>query len=470
MDLTPFVDQLRRDLLTAADAGGEEARALAERLTAPLESSVRLALLSALSQAAEEITGQLAPGAVDVRLRGSDLGFAVTHPPAEPPAGPAADAARARGRRPRRRPGRGRHPAHHAAAARAAEGPRRRGGRAARRLGQHLARPGRRQRHRAPSPGRRPTPAAAAGPAARSTPAGPARPAPPAPAPPTPADRSGGTHPCPEEGAAMPTFDTPGPITARIEVVRRLGPRPRRRPARHRRHRPARATSAAPPTSPPPSRRGSTFADGRAASSARPAGRGCCSSASGPEIDVDVVLPDGLLARRPHDGRGRSPASGRLGAVRPGQQVRRPAPGPAPAACAPAPPAATSPPPPSTARPRRPPPTATSASARPPGRPGWTPATATSRVDRALASLDRHAPSTARCASARRSAARWCSRPPTARSRPACARGRRPGSTSHSGSGRIRNLLTETEGPEGADETVEIHARTSYGDILIRRA
>lgn len=38
------------------------------------------------------------------------------------------------------------------------------------------------------------------------------------------------------------------------------------------------------------------------------------------------------------------------------------------------------------------------------------------------------------------------------------------------GAGRVRNLLTEAEGPEGADETVEIHARTSYGDILIRRA
>jgi hypothetical protein len=92
MDLTPYVDQLRRDLLAAADAGGEDARALAERLTAPLESSVRLALLSALSQAAEELTGQLAPGAVDVRLRGSELGFAVTPPPAETPVGPAADA------------------------------------------------------------------------------------------------------------------------------------------------------------------------------------------------------------------------------------------------------------------------------------------------------------------------------------------------------------------------------------------
>lgn len=81
MDLTPYVEQLRRELLLAADAGGEEARALAERLTAPLDSSVRLALLSALSSAAEEITSQLAPGSVDVRLRGIDIGFVVTPPP-----------------------------------------------------------------------------------------------------------------------------------------------------------------------------------------------------------------------------------------------------------------------------------------------------------------------------------------------------------------------------------------------------
>jgi hypothetical protein len=93
MDLTPYVDQLRRDLLVAAEAGGEDARVLAERLTAPLESSVRLALLSALSQAAEELTGQLAPGAVDVRLRGGDLGFVVTPPPApEAPEVPASAA------------------------------------------------------------------------------------------------------------------------------------------------------------------------------------------------------------------------------------------------------------------------------------------------------------------------------------------------------------------------------------------
>lgn len=81
MDLTPFVEQLRRELTVAAEAGGDDARALAERLVAPLESSVRLALLSALSVAAEELTSQLAPGSVDVRLRGGDVGFAVTPPP-----------------------------------------------------------------------------------------------------------------------------------------------------------------------------------------------------------------------------------------------------------------------------------------------------------------------------------------------------------------------------------------------------
>ncbi|MGY1778783.1 hypothetical protein [Geodermatophilus sp. SYSU D01036] len=94
MDLTPFVEQLRRELVLAAAPGGEEARELAERLTAPLESSVRLALLSALSAAAEELTGQLAPGAVDVRLRGSEIGFVVTPPPAaaEPHDTPAPEA------------------------------------------------------------------------------------------------------------------------------------------------------------------------------------------------------------------------------------------------------------------------------------------------------------------------------------------------------------------------------------------
>lgn len=86
MDLTPYVDNLRHELAIAADAGGEEARALAERLTAPLESATRLTLLNALSAAMSEVTLELAPGSVDVRLRGLDPEFVVTPPPApEPP-------------------------------------------------------------------------------------------------------------------------------------------------------------------------------------------------------------------------------------------------------------------------------------------------------------------------------------------------------------------------------------------------
>ncbi|MFF1378008.1 hypothetical protein [Streptomyces sp. NPDC058308] len=82
MDLTQYVDQLRQELAVAAAAGGDEARALAERLTAPLESAARLTLLNALSAAADEITADLAPGSVDVRLRGIDPEFVVTPPPA----------------------------------------------------------------------------------------------------------------------------------------------------------------------------------------------------------------------------------------------------------------------------------------------------------------------------------------------------------------------------------------------------
>lgn len=93
MDLAPFVDHLRGELAVAAEAGGEEARALAERLTAPLTSAARLVLLEALSAAAEEITRDLAPGSVEVRLRGLDPDFVVTSPPAGRPFEEAREAA-----------------------------------------------------------------------------------------------------------------------------------------------------------------------------------------------------------------------------------------------------------------------------------------------------------------------------------------------------------------------------------------
>ncbi|OII69849.1 MULTISPECIES: toxin-antitoxin system HicB family antitoxin [unclassified Streptomyces] len=92
MDLTPYVDTLHRELAVAAEAGGDEARELAERLTAPLESATRLTLLNVLSDAMDEITRELAPGSVDVRLRGLDPDFVVTPPPADGPAEPAGPA------------------------------------------------------------------------------------------------------------------------------------------------------------------------------------------------------------------------------------------------------------------------------------------------------------------------------------------------------------------------------------------
>ena len=88
MELTQYVEYLRRELTTAAEGGGEDARARAGRLLPPLDAAVRLTLLEALSAAAEEISAELAPGAVDVRLRGGTAGFVVTPPPA-----PAAQAA-----------------------------------------------------------------------------------------------------------------------------------------------------------------------------------------------------------------------------------------------------------------------------------------------------------------------------------------------------------------------------------------
>lgn len=98
MDLTRYVDELQQQLGTAAAAGGDEARELASRLTAPLDAAARLVLLEALSDAAGEISAELAPGSVDIRLRGGAPEFVVTAPagPAEqaptPAAGPTLEA------------------------------------------------------------------------------------------------------------------------------------------------------------------------------------------------------------------------------------------------------------------------------------------------------------------------------------------------------------------------------------------
>ena len=78
-----YVEALRDQLVAAAEVGGPESRAAVERLTPGLEAAMRLVLLEALSGAADEITRELAPGAVEVRLRGSDPDFVVSLPAQE---------------------------------------------------------------------------------------------------------------------------------------------------------------------------------------------------------------------------------------------------------------------------------------------------------------------------------------------------------------------------------------------------
>jgi predicted transcriptional regulator len=84
MELGQYVSDLQRQLVDAAENGTEDTRAVAERLVAGLDAAARLVLLDVLSAAAGEITRDLAPGSVDMRLRGREIEFVVTQPNNEP--------------------------------------------------------------------------------------------------------------------------------------------------------------------------------------------------------------------------------------------------------------------------------------------------------------------------------------------------------------------------------------------------
>ncbi|WP_018681212.1 toxin-antitoxin system HicB family antitoxin [Actinokineospora enzanensis] len=77
MELQPYVDHLRHELAVAAATEGDDARVLTDRLLAHLAAATRLTLLDALSTAADEITRELAPGSVHLRLRGVEPSFVV---------------------------------------------------------------------------------------------------------------------------------------------------------------------------------------------------------------------------------------------------------------------------------------------------------------------------------------------------------------------------------------------------------
>ncbi len=80
MNLSTYVDVLHQRLTASANLAGEETRTVVDLLATGLESAARLMLLEALSAAADEITRELAPGSVEMRLRGSDPDFVVSLP------------------------------------------------------------------------------------------------------------------------------------------------------------------------------------------------------------------------------------------------------------------------------------------------------------------------------------------------------------------------------------------------------
>ena len=84
MELAQYVRDLQRQLVSSAENGSEETRAVAERLAAGLDAATRIVLLDVLSAAVGEITRDLAPGSVDLRLRGREVDFVVVQPVAEP--------------------------------------------------------------------------------------------------------------------------------------------------------------------------------------------------------------------------------------------------------------------------------------------------------------------------------------------------------------------------------------------------
>lgn len=88
MDITPYIDNLRRDLVAAADTGDATLKTAAERLTMALSPAARLALMEAISQAANEITAEMPTGSVDVRLNGRELEFVIDAPMTPPVAPP----------------------------------------------------------------------------------------------------------------------------------------------------------------------------------------------------------------------------------------------------------------------------------------------------------------------------------------------------------------------------------------------
>jgi hypothetical protein len=83
MDLSPYIESVRLGVVNASSLADEQTQHVAQRLGTAIESSTRLALIQALSDAAGTISAELAPSSVEVRMVGNDPDFVVSLQTAE---------------------------------------------------------------------------------------------------------------------------------------------------------------------------------------------------------------------------------------------------------------------------------------------------------------------------------------------------------------------------------------------------
>jgi hypothetical protein len=83
MDLLPYIESVRVGVVNASSLADEQTQHVAERLGTAIESSTRLALIQALSDAAGNISAELAPSSVELRMVGQDPEFVVSVQTAE---------------------------------------------------------------------------------------------------------------------------------------------------------------------------------------------------------------------------------------------------------------------------------------------------------------------------------------------------------------------------------------------------
>jgi Ribbon-helix-helix protein, copG family len=78
MDLSPYIESVRAGVANASSLADEHTQQVADRLGTAIESSTRLALIQALSDAAGSISAELAPSSVELRMVGQDPEFVVS--------------------------------------------------------------------------------------------------------------------------------------------------------------------------------------------------------------------------------------------------------------------------------------------------------------------------------------------------------------------------------------------------------